>query len=437
MKYSIDIDSSLIESLQTAQYPMLLLANSVEDESVDTEEIIKSIIESIPEKADIIGKSPVLVDEKWDDEALKDIDHESNSYGLIIAYISYTSKECLYVRLATQYSPEEAQKLKIRRNIGHILHARCYMTADLTEPIKQLENATPSYSSMPEVTDTIEKELSYLNISHSLLSNDNLSLYLFQGHEAPEILNQIGIAREITFQAIGAGSGNAIDISKEDHYYHHLMLWDKNENSLVGAYRIGFTESIIADQGEQALYLNQIFEIKPEFHDVMGNAMELSRSFILPHYQKNPQMLDTLWKGLGLSAKAKQCFTLYGSVTISEAFTPLSKSILVGTLHHHHSDKSELRELVTAKQPFTSTTKHHHLTVNAWADLGVNRLNSLIEEVESNQRSIPPLIRYYVGLGAKFLSFHIEASFNDAIYCLLRVDLKQLPKRYKKRFLGD
>jgi hypothetical protein len=45
-------------------------------------------------------------------------------------------------------------------------------------------------------------------------------------------------------------------------------------------------------------------------------------------------------------------------------------------------------------------------------------------------------MRYYCGVGAKFLAFHVEASFADALYCLLRVDLHALPAAYRRRFLG-
>ena len=60
----------------------------------------------------------------------------------------------------------------------------------------------------------------------------------------------------------------------------------------------------------------------------------------------------------------------------------------------------------------------------------------MIERLEEGRRGIPPLMRYYCGLGAKFLAYHVEASFADALYCLLRVDLHAMPPAYRRRFLG-
>ena len=124
-------------------------------------------------------------------------------------------------------------------------------------------------------------------------------------------------------------------------------------------------------------------------------------------------------------------------MTISASFTPLSQSILVDTLDRYHSEEAELRNSVRAKVPFAAETQHHALISDSWASQGLNKLNRVILDLEQDHRAIPPLIRYYVSLGAKFMSFQVEESFNNAIYCLLKVDLKNLPKRYKKRFLGD
>jgi len=143
-----------------------------------------------------------------------------------------------------------------------------------------------------------------------------------------------------------------------------------------------------------------------------------------------------LWRGLGLAVKKMECDTLFGSVTISASFSPLSQGILVDTLDRFYSDEPEIRDLVNARVPFQPQTKYHSLVSDAWREDGLNRLNTYIEELEGKGQAIPPLIRYYVSLGAKFLSFHVEPSFNDAIYCLLSVRISEIPKRYQKRFLG-
>lgn len=341
-------------------------------------------------------------------------------------------------------------KLKISQNEEACLDALGKMMSDIVVPEPAV--AVGEVDDSVLVPDgVVLDEMRVLDVEYCLFRTEKLGVYLFKEREAPAVMRLIGVARAVTFAAIGAGSGNAVDVSEEDEYYDHLLLWDKVEDRLVGAYRIGFTQEILETHGVDGMYLNGVFEMGAGFYermagggsggegsgDVRGGAMELSRSFVLPSYQKNPQMLDALWKGIGQAAIARDCFVLYGSVTISDSFTPLSQAILVDTLDRYHGADEELRGSVRAKVPFVAATEHHGVVADAWSGIGLNRLNGVIHELEGGQRDIPPLIRYYVSLGAKFLSFQVEESFNDAIYCLLRVDLQDLPYRYKKRFLGE
>ncbi len=342
-------------------------------------------------------------------------------------------------RIGKLFSPEEVVRLRASRNVGAMLYAWCMMAGDMAEPLKEVAVDVADGGAGLVVSDAVLGEIDFLGDEHCLYASESLALYLFKGSEAPAVMDLIGRARAVTFAAIGAGSGKEVDVSDEDGYYDHLLLWDKRAGGFVGAYRLGFTREIIETYGEEGVYLDGVFDFKREFYERMaegGNAMELSRSFILPCYQRNPQMLDALWKGIGLAAVARDCFTLFGSVTISASFTPLSQAIMVDTLDRFYGECEELRECVSAKVPFVAETKYHGLVADAWSGMGLNKLNGVIEELEAGERSIPPLIRYYVALGARFMSFQVEESFNDAIYCLLRVDLKAMPRRYKKRFLN-
>lgn len=339
----------------------------------------------------------------------------------------------LNLSLGRIYRPAELSLLK--RNGVEKLLADCHsaserQTESLVKPTVQTEVESVGYHLA--VAEMVKK----LSASCALDASEEFGLSFFQGKESPELLEQIGRARELTFQSIGAGSGNEVDLTEEDDYYHHLLLWEKETGNLVGAYRIGLIQEVIKEFGESGVYLDHVFNFVPEFYQKLGNAMELSRSFILPEYQKNPKVLDLLWRGLGQVANRTQCFTMFGSVTISASFSALSQSVLVETLQKYHADDAELSDLVEAKIPFHASTKYHSLVADAWAEDGINRLNAVIEHYENGEKSIPPLIRYYIALGAKFLAFNVEPTFNNAIYCLLRVDLKKMPLRYRKRFLG-
>jgi hypothetical protein len=40
-------------------------------------------------------------------------------------------------------------------------------------------------------------------------------------------------------------------------------------------------------------------------------------------------------------------------------------------------------------------------------------------------------------LGARFIDFHVEAEFGNAVYCLLRVDMARSPRGHLRRFVGN
>lgn len=99
-----------------------------------------------------------------------------------------------------------------------------------------------------------------------------------------------------------------------------------------------------------------------------------------------------------------------------------------------YADSSEIRGWIEARRPFQTESRYHPLVAQAYAGENIAKLDPVVRHLEDQERGIPPLMRYYCQLGAKFIDYHVEASFQDALYCLLRVDLPSIPPAYRKRF---
>ena len=341
------------------------------------------------------------------------------------------------LRLAEIIQPTDLQKLSRAKHPAARLQAHCFLRADIDLPRPKKINVTQNTNPTPEPHPDTANAFTQLATTASLLKIADRQVLLFKGSDAPPtVMNEIGRCREITFQDAGQGTGSDIDLTPEDPYYHHLVVWDQSTEELIGAYRMGKIQDIIKERGPEALYLDHIFDIRPELYQKLGNAFELSRSFVLPKFQRDNRALGALWRGLGQAAIQHDSTTFFGSVTISDDHHPASRAILVEHLRRNYSDAKELTDLVTARKPFQPATSYHRLVGQAYQDESIDALVPLIARIENDQRGVPPLMRYYCTLGAKFLSYHVEPTFQDALYCLLRVDLEAMDKRYRRRFLG-
>lgn len=338
--------------------------------------------------------------------------------------------------LALEMGPDEVRRWALVDNGTARLRAHCFIEADrraLSPPAKAVSGHPQP--PVPAVGSSVaDKILDALTPEQRLYRKDDLELLFIQGREAPALLELLGRAREVTFRAAGQGVGQDVDLSPEDDYYHQLIVWDHRHGGIAGAYRTGILRSILAEHGPTGVYLDHIFRIDPAFYQRFEDSLELSRSFVLPDYQKDNRVLPLLWTGLALICGQRKIQTLFGSVTISNDFHPASRALLVEFLRREYADEAAIRSWVDARRPFEPQSTYHPLVAEAYAGENIAKLDPLIRHLEGQQRGIPPLMRYYCQLGARFINFHVEASFQDALYCLLRVDLPSVPESYKRRF---
>ena len=173
-------------------------------------------------------------------------------------------------------SPNEVERLVKKKNIMQ-LNARCYAAAESSRSEEQAEaaNTEPAEVSTVSKDQGLLAEVDMLREDDALWSDEKTSLFMFRGDRAPSLLNEIGRGRAVTFAAIGAGAGNEIDLSPEDEYYHHLVLWSHESNSLIGAYRIGFVNEVVKAHGVKGLYLDHVFDIDPGFYAVSYTHLTL------------------------------------------------------------------------------------------------------------------------------------------------------------------
>jgi putative hemolysin len=211
----------------------------------------------------------------------------------------------------------------------------------------------------------------------------------------------------------------------------HLFSWDRKRKQIVGAYRIGRTDRIIAAEGVHGLYTRTLFRYDERLIARLSPALELGRSFVRTEYQKNYNALLLLWKGIGrFIAGHPQYRVLFGPVSISCRYSDSSHRLLMAFLHQNHLD-GDLADLVEAINP---------RVVNPAPALPVPRsveeADRLVAETERDGKGVPILLRQYLKLNAKLLGFNVDPQFGDALDALMMVDLTTVDGAILNRYLG-
>jgi putative hemolysin len=261
------------------------------------------------------------------------------------------------------------------------------------------------------------------------------AVYLAEAQQIPLILQEIGRLREITFRSVGEGTGKAIDLDPYDAYYLHLFAWSSNQHQIVGAYRLGRTDEILARYGKRGLYTSSLFDYQDEFFARIGPALELGRSFVRMECQGALSALPLLWKGIGrFVLRYPQYKILFGPVSISNTYNPASQRMMISYLRQNHLTKEIsglLKPKTPVKRPFP-LSKPEPLCVNV---RDVEELSELISEIEADGKRVPILLKHYLKLGGQIVGFNVDSQFSNVVDGLIIVDLTRTERRILERFV--
>jgi len=255
--------------------------------------------------------------------------------------------------------------------------------------------------------------------------------------QIPHLLYEIGRLREFTFRQAGEGTGKAMDLDRYDMYYSHLFAWNREKEEVVGAYRVGRTDRILPHWGKRGLYTHTLFRYRSALVANLGPALELGRSFVRPEYQRNFSPLLLLWKGISqFVVRNPQYRYLFGPVSISDEYQPVSRHLIVAFLEANHL-LPELASQVRARKPMR-TRRIAGLPsgkgASGCADL--EELSKLIEEIEGGGKGIPILLKQYLKLGGQMLGFNVDKAFGNVVDGLVLVDVAQADPRILDKYMG-
>ncbi|MEW7289178.1 GNAT family N-acyltransferase [Aquimarina sp. 2304DJ70-9] len=341
------------------------------------------------------------------------------------------------IRIGNPVSIKDQEEYTNLEDFTNFLRKKTYMLANPFEK-KTLRESIPINLKLPKSpkeiagegnAQIIESELQFCRDNDKrLLTSKNYEVFLAQKKFIPNILNEIGRLREITFREIGEGTNNSIDLDEFDDYYHHMFLWDIGAKKIAGAYRMGMGSKIYSDFGIDGFYLQDLFRFEPELHKMMSQSIEMGRAFIIKEYQQRPMPLFLLWKGIvHCTLRFPEHKYLIGGVSISNKFSNFTKSLMIEFMKSHYYDPY-VAQYVRPKKEFKVKLKDadkDFVFDESKSDL--NKFDKIIDEVEPGSLRIPVLIKKYIKQNAKVVAFNVDPLFNNAVDGLMYIRIADLP----------
>jgi putative hemolysin len=287
----------------------------------------------------------------------------------------------------------------------------------------------------PVPLSRLREEIATLDSRHqSLASSGELQVYCARAGSIPVVLREIGRLRELTFRAAGEGTGKCADLDAFDEFYLHLFVWDARAEAVVGAYRLGLVDEILAAQGSRGLYTYSLYKYPPRILRELRQGIELGRSFVRLEYQRSYAPLLMLWRGIGqFIERAPQYATLFGSVSISSAYSAESRRLMVQYLSSHRASTALQRRII-ARQPCDLLEA---VSRSLTAPTTIEELSRMIADVEPDRKGIPVLLKQYLRLGGRIVAFTIDRDFSNTLDALVIVDLRQTDTSILDRYMGE
>jgi putative hemolysin len=293
---------------------------------------------------------------------------------------------------------------------------------------------SPQPVASPIDSTQLSQDVRRLPAAAKLLTANAFDVYCAQAAQIPHVLEEIGRLRESCFRAVGEGTGRASDIDAFDRHYLHLFVWNQEAREVVGAYRIGRADEIVASSGVDGLYTRTLFRFDETLLSRLPRALELGRSFVRAEYQRDPLALLLLWKGIcAFVQRHPQYRVLFGAVSISQRYTDRTRDMLVRFLEQNHRHQ-QAADLVSSLHPYSPPHPQHDASTEA--PRTVEEADALASQFESDGRGMPVLLRQYLKLNAKVLGFNVDPSFGDALDALMMVDLLDVDTRILRRYFG-
>lgn len=211
---------------------------------------------------------------------------------------------------------------------------------------------------MNKIIDPVPVELIKAELTKSKKLEDtnkgHNELYIVTWKDSPHVVTEIGRLRELAFREAGGSTGNALDLDEYDKMenpYKQLIVWDPDNEAIIGGYRFLFgSEATIDESGQPVMASAHQFRFSQKFiAEYLPHVLELGRNFVAPEYQSSKNgaksifAFDNLWDGLvAIIMKNPNLLYYFGKITVYPSYDHITRNLIYHFLWKHFGDKNEL-----------------------------------------------------------------------------------------------
>lgn len=211
---------------------------------------------------------------------------------------------------------------------------------------------------MKSIIDPVPVELLKAELTKSKKLEDtnkgHNELYIVTWQDSPNVVTEVGRLRELTFREAGGSTGNAIDLDEYDKMekpYKQLIVWDPDNEAIIGGYRFFFgSDAMFDEKGQPIMASSHQFRFSQKFIDeYLPHVLELGRNFVAPEYQsskngaKSMYAFDNLWDGLvAIIMMNPNLLYYFGKITIYPSYDHITRDLIYHFFRKHYGDQDEL-----------------------------------------------------------------------------------------------
>lgn len=306
---------------------------------------------------------------------------------------------------------------------------------------------------LPPIIDPVDVQLLKKELNKDtflrITNRGNNEIYIVNNENAPNVLREIGRLREVSFRAVGGGSGTECDLDHfdlEDNACFQLVVWNPEDEEIIGGYR--FTRWKMASfHGNGQPYVNteHLFDFSQKFlNEYFPYCVEMARAFVQPKYQsaqagrKALFALDNLWDGIGgIVATDPTIKYLSGKVTIYSSSPDMSRKAMIYYLDKHFGDREGL---ITSKHPETCTEEEAEYFEEMFSGANYKENYQILNNyVRSMGDTIPPLIHSYIGLSSTMKTFGttFDPDFGDCYDTAMLITVDDIYQEKFSRYIDS